>query len=162
MQHRYPFQALHWLRHQRVDREAAQVSERAARTARARADEARATLARRGTEQHIAQLSQAEQGRLDQGAERAGELARAGDWRKGADADLEANAAREQLASETLRTELAAETVARRALGVASREAELVDAHGERWRTAPEASRERAEEEAAAEQWAAQRHRSRG
>jgi len=40
VRHRYPFEALHWLRQKRVDQQAAVVSERAARTAQAKRDEA--------------------------------------------------------------------------------------------------------------------------
>ena len=162
MRHRYPFEALQWLRRQRVDREALVVTERAHRTSHARADEARARAARQGTEQHIDELSRAEQARLDDGAVRAGDLARVGEWRMGADAELRAKTEREARASEALRTEVAAETVARRMLGVASSEAELIDAHRVEWRAEHEAAQERSEEEAAVEQWTAKRHPPRG
>ena len=162
MRHRYPFEALQWLRHQRVDREALQVSERAARTARARADEARAQAARRRTEQQISELSGAEAVRLGEGAVRAGDLARVDDWRKGAEAELQAKADGELRASEALRTEVAAETVARRALGSASSDAKMIDAHRVDWRAEREAAQERSEEEAAVEQWTAKRYPPRG
>jgi hypothetical protein len=162
VRHRYPFEALQWLRRQRVDREAAQLGERVARTARARTDEACAQAARRSTEQHIDELSRVEQARLVEGTVRAGELAQVGDWRRGADAELRAKAEREQRAREALGTEVAAETVARRALGVASSEAELIDAHRVDWRSEREAARERSEEEAAVEQWTAKRYPPRG
>jgi hypothetical protein len=158
VRHRYPFEALQWLRRQRVDREAAEVSERAARTASARVDEARARALRRGAEQRVAELSRAEQARLDEGTVRAGDLAQGGDWRKGVDAELRAKAEREQRASDALLSEVAAEQVARRTLGVASNEAELIDAHRVEWRAEREAARERSEEEAASEQWTAKRY----
>jgi hypothetical protein len=162
VRHRYPFEALQWLRRQRVDREAAQVSERAARTAHARADEVRAQAARQRTDEHIGDLERAEAARLDEGTVRAGELAQVGDWRKGADADLLAKAEREARASEAVRTEIAAETSARRALGVASSKAELIDAHRVDWRAERNAAQERSEEEAAVEQWTAKRYPPRG
>jgi hypothetical protein len=158
VRHRYPFEALQWLRRQRVDREAAQVNERALRTSRARADEASARVARRTTEQHIDELSRAERARLDGGTVRAHDLQQAGEWRKGADAELRAKTEREQLASEALRTEVAAETIARRRLGVASSEAELIDAHRVDWRAEHAAAQERSEEEAIVEQWTAKRY----
>jgi hypothetical protein len=162
VRHRYPFEALQWLRHQRVDRQATEVSERASRTLRARADEARAKVARHGTEQRIAELSHAERARLEGGALRAGDLAQVGEWRKGADAELRAKTERELRASEALHTEVTAETVARHALGVASSEAKLIDAHRVDWRAEREAAQERAEEEAAVEQWTAKRYPPRG
>ncbi len=162
MRHRYPFEALQWLRRQRVDREAAEVSERAARATRARSEELNARTARRSTEERVDELAHAEQTRLEGGTVRAGDLARVGDWRKGAELELRAKAERETQATEALRTEVAAELVARRALGVASSEAELIDAHRVEWRAAREAARERAEEEAAVEQWTAKRYPPRG
>jgi hypothetical protein len=162
VRHRYPFEALQWLRRQRVDREAALVTERAALTLRARADEARASAVRKNAEQRIDELSDSERARLEAGAVRAGELAQVGDWRKGADAELRAKAEREQRASSALRSEVLAETVARRALGVASSEAELIDVHHGEWRAEREAARERFEEEAAVEQWTAKRYPPRG
>jgi hypothetical protein len=158
VRHRYPFEALQWLRRQRVDREAAQVSERAARTDRARAAELRAASARRSSEQHIDEVSRAEFARLAEGEVRAGDLAQVGDWHKGARADLQAKAVRERQAHEALRSEVAAETVARRVLGVASSEAELIDAHRGKWRAERAAHQERSEEEAVVEQWTAKRY----
>jgi hypothetical protein len=158
VRHRYPFEALQWLRRQRVDREAAEVSERAARTSRAHADEARARAGRQGAEQRIDETARTERARLDGGTVRAGDLAQVGDWQKGAAAELRAKAASELNAQETLRTEIAAETVARRTLGVASSEAELIDAHRVEWRAEREAALERSEEEAAVEQWTAKRY----
>jgi hypothetical protein len=158
VRHRYPFEALQWLRRQRVDREATEVSERAARTTRARVDEARARDVRESAERRIDELSRAEQARLDEGTTRVGDLALLGDWRKGAALELQAQVEREQHASEALRSEIAAETVARRTLGVASSEAELIDEHRVEWRAEQEAAREHSEEEAAVEQWTAKRY----
>ena len=162
VRHRYPFEALQWLRRQRVDREAAQLSERARRTSQARADEARAQVARQSSEQQIDELSRAEQARLDDGASRAGDLAQVGQWRRRADAELHAKIEREARATETLRTEVVAETLARRTLGVASSEAELIEAHRVDWRAEREAAQGRSEEEAAVEQWTAKRYPPRG
>jgi hypothetical protein len=128
----------------------------------ARAEELRAQAARQSAEQQIEALARSEQARLDEGAVRAGDLAQVGAWRKGADAELQARAAREQRAGEAVRSEAAAETVARRALGVASSEAELIDTHRVEWRAEREAARERAEEEASVEQWTAKRYPPRG
>jgi len=158
VRHRYPFEALHWLRHQRVDREAREVRERIARTAKARGDEARAAAIRASAERQIDELSRAEQARLEQGTVRAGELSQVGEWQRAAELDLEAKGEREQQAKTALRTEIAAESVARRQLGVASSEAELLDGHRLDWRAECEAARERSEEEAAVEQWTARRY----
>jgi predicted ribonuclease toxin of YeeF-YezG toxin-antitoxin module len=162
VRHRYPFEALQWLRRQRVDREAAVLSERAARSSLARAEELRAQAARQNAERQIHELSEAEQARLEEGAVRVGDLAQVGAWRIGADAQLRAKAAHEQRAAEAVRTEAAAEVAARRALGIASSEAELIDTHRVEWRAEREALRERAEEEASVEQWTAKRYPPRG
>lgn len=162
MRHRYPFEALRWLRRQRVDREAAEVSERTARSVRARSEEARSEIARRSSEQRIADVSRTELERLEASNVRAGELARVGDWRKGAENELAARRAKETQAREALRTEVAAEAVARRALGVASSEAELIDGHRDAWQKERASAAERSEEEAILEQWTAKRHPLRG
>jgi hypothetical protein len=162
VRHRYPFEALRWLRRQRVDREAAEVSERAARTALARGDEARAEITRRSSEQRINDVSRAELSRFDENGVRAGELARVGDWRKGAERELAAKQQKEMQAREALRTEVAAEAVARRALGVASNEADLIDGHREAWKKERASAEERSEEEAILEQWTAKRYPLRG
>lgn len=158
VRHRYPFEALHWLRRQRVDREATLVRERVARTVKARGDEARAAAIRSSTERQIDELSRAEQARLEQGSVRVGELSQVGEWRRAAELDLQAKAEREQQAKLALCSEMAAESVARRQLGVASNEAELLGGHRLDWRAECEAAEERSEEEAAVEQWTARRY----
>jgi hypothetical protein len=155
VRHRYPFDALHWLRHKRVDEQAAVVSESAARTAQAKRAEARAEADRASTEQAIDELSRAEQERLREGLVRAGELATVGDWRKGADAELKLKAEREQQARAARAAEVVAETQARRELGSVSNEAKMIDTHRSDWRAERNAAQERSEEEAAAEQWTA-------
>jgi hypothetical protein len=155
VRHRYPFDALQWLRHQRVDRQAAEVSESAARVAHAARVEAEATADRASTEQAIERLSQSEHERLNEGLVRAGELETVSDWRKGAERELERKAEHEQLAREKRAVEAAAETVARRQLGTASNEAKMIDTHHGDWQAERSAAQERSEEEAAAEQWTA-------
>jgi hypothetical protein len=162
VRHRYPFEALSWLRHQRVDEQAAQVSESAARTAQALADEGRAEAARRGAERRVSEVSQAEHARLADGNVRAGELAQAADWHKGAMADVLAKLDRELRAREAVGLEAAAEAASRRALGVASQDAKLIDTHQGEWRALAQAAEERSEEEAATEQWTARRYPPRG
>jgi hypothetical protein len=155
VRHRYPFDALHWLRHKRVDQQATVVSERAARSAQAKGDEARAEADRASTEHAIDELSRAEQARLSEGLVRAGELATVGDWRKGADAALKLKAEREECARQARVSEVVAETQARRQLGSVSNEAKIIDTHRGDWHAERNAARERSEEEAAAEQWTA-------
>ncbi|MEP7049174.1 MAG: hypothetical protein ABJB12_02425 [Pseudomonadota bacterium] len=155
MRHRYPFDALHWLRHQRVDQRAAAVNERAARTTQAARAELGAVASRVSTQQSICAVAQAEHARLNEGLMRAGELQVEDDWRKGANADLRDKAEREQRARDLHATEVAAEVLARRALGVASNEAKAIDAHRGAFRAECAASQERSDEEAAAEQWTA-------
>jgi hypothetical protein len=155
VRHRYPFDALHWLRHKRVDQQAAVVSESAARTAQAKRAEARAAADRASTERAIEALSRDEQERLSEGLVRAGELATVGDWRKGADADLKLKEEREQRARDARVAEVVAETQARRQLGTVSNEAKMIDTHRSDWQAERNAARECEEEEAAAEQWTA-------
>jgi hypothetical protein len=155
VRHRYPFDALHWLRHKRVDKQAAVVSESAARAAQAKLAEAHAEADRASTEQAIDELSRAERERLHEGLVRAGELATVGDWRKGAEAELKLKAEREQRARDARAVEVIAETQARRQLGTVSNEAKVIDTHRSDWQAERNAARERSEEEAAAEQWTA-------
>ncbi len=155
VRHRYPFDALHWLRHKRVDQRATVVSESAARTARAARAEQHATATRISTEQAISEVSRAEHARLNDGLLRAGELQVADDWRKGALAELQDKAEQEQRARELHVAEVAAEVQARRALGAASNEAKAIDTHRGSFRAERAASQERSDEEAAAEQWTA-------
>jgi hypothetical protein len=161
VRHRYPFEALHWLRQQRVDRQASVLGERAQRAARARNEAVRAEAARRSSEQNLSTLSAAEQGRLDDGLVRAGDLKIVGDWQKGAAAELAAKAELERRAREAQASAAAAEAAARRALASASNEAKLIDAHRETFRAQRAAAHELSEEEAAAEQWTASHFPSR-
>ena len=155
MRHRYPFEALHWLRQQRVDRQAGVLGESAERAARARRDAERAEAVRRSTEQKLSQLTAAEQVRLDEGLVRAADLSIVADWQKGAAVELEAQAERERSAREKQASEAAAEAAARRALASASNDAKLSDAHRAAFRAERAAEQELSEEEAAQEQWSA-------
>ena len=155
MRHRYPFDALHWLRHKRVDQQAEVVGERAARVAQAKRDEARAEADRVSTEHAIDELSRTERERLNEGLVRAGELATVGDWRKGADAELKQKEEREQRARDARASEVIAEAQARHKLGAVSNDAKIIDTHRNDWRAERNAAVERSEEEAAAEQWTA-------
>ena len=155
MRHRYPFDALHWLRHKRVDEQATVVSESATRTARARAEEERAGVARRAAEQAMTELASAEQARLGEGELRAADLQAAGDWRKAAEAVVQVKAEQEQRTRDVRMNEAVNEAAARRALGAASNRAQVIDTHRGDWRAEREAARDRAEEEEAAEQWSA-------
>ena len=162
MRHRYPFEALEWLRKRRVEREALVVSERAARTERARAEESRARAARESAQHQLDAVAGAERGRVEQGGVRAGDLAQLGDWERGARAEVAVRAAHETRAHETHRTELSAELVARRALAIASNQADAIETHRAEWRAERVAAEEAAAEEAAEEQWTAKRYPPRG
>jgi hypothetical protein len=155
VRHRYPFDALHWLRHKQVDQQAAVVSDSAARAAQAARDEARAAAERRSLEHDIERLESAERERLSEGLVRAGELEVVSDWRKGADASLQLKAEREQLARAAHLGQVAVEAQARRQLGAVSNEAKMIDSHRDGWRAERNAADERSEEEATAEQWTA-------
>ena len=157
MRHRYPFEALHWLRQQRVDQHARAVSDQARRTLRARAEERRAEAARLLAEAHLERVLGAEAARLSAGQLRAGDLEIAGDWRRGAEAELKAKADLEAQAQSSRVIEAAAEGAARRALGQASNEAKAIDSHRQAFRAASDAAEERSQEEAATEQWSATR-----
>ena len=155
MRHRYPFEALHWLRQQRVDRQARVLGESAQRAARARSDAAHAEAVRLSAERNVQALTNAEQVRLDEGLVRAGDLQTVSDWQKGAALELAAKAERERLAREKHAAEAAAESAARRDLATASNEAKLLDTHRDDFRAQRAKAVELAEEEAAAEQWTA-------
>ncbi|HYQ31085.1 MAG TPA: hypothetical protein VER04_27815 [Polyangiaceae bacterium] len=161
MRHRYPFEAVHWLREQRVDREARVLGERAQRAARAHAEALRAEAARLSTEQRLSALSAAEHVRLSEGLSRAGDLQAAFDWQKGAAIELLAEAERERQAREVHASEAAAEVAARRALATASSEAKTIDAHRDAFRAERARAQELSEEEAVAEQWTASHFPSR-
>lgn len=152
---RYPFDALHWLRYERVKEQAALVSESAARTGRAQADEARAAAARRSAQLAIERLAGTEQTRLDEGQLRAGDLQVVADWRTSVDAELREQVEREQRARDARLREAAAEAAARQALGNLSNQAKMIDTHRNSFRKALAAQTELAEEEAAQEQWTA-------
>ncbi len=157
VRHRYPFEALQWLRKKRVDREAVAASERAARTERARAEELRAQAAREAAQHELASVARGELERLDEGGVRAGELAQVGAWERGARSEIANRAAHEARATAAHRTEIAAELVARRALAVASSKADVIDAHRAEWQAERVAAEERTAEEMAVEQWTAKR-----
>ncbi|MES1177395.1 MAG: hypothetical protein ABUL62_23945 [Myxococcales bacterium] len=157
MRHRYPFEALHWLRQQRVDQQAALVSESAARTERARREQARLELERQNSERLLSETAQAERSRLDEGELRAADLQLGGDWRKGAEAQVRAMAEQEQKAREARAAQAATEAAERRALGAASNQAKMIDTHRGAFRAERDAARERVDEEAATEQWTASR-----
>ncbi|MEO6600407.1 MAG: hypothetical protein ABIQ16_11075 [Polyangiaceae bacterium] len=157
MRHRYPFEALHWLRHQRVDRQAAAVSKSAARTAQARREEACRELERQSSERLIAETSQSERSRLEEGQLRAGDLQLAGDWRKGAEEEVRVKAELQQRARDSRVARAESEAAERRALGTASNQAKMIDTHRVTFRAQRDAARERSDEEAATEQWTASR-----
>lgn len=155
MRHRYPFEALHWLREQKVDRKASALAESVQRAARARSDASRAEAQRRGSEQELLGVSAVEQARLGEGLMRAGDLKVADDWQKAAAAELAAKAERERQACEVRALEAAAESRARQALAAAKTDAQLIDAHRDGFRAQRAKVEELSEEEAAAEQWTA-------
>ncbi len=157
MRYRYPLEALHWLRRQRVDRQATVVGESAARTAQALRVEADAERARQLSAQSMAETQGAERARLEEGALRAADLQLAGAWQVGAEAELSAKRDAEQRARATRMAESATEASERRALGHASNQAKLIDEHRSGRRAEHEAGQERSEEEAATEQWTASR-----
>lgn len=155
VRHRYPFEALHWLRQQRVEQKARVLGERTQATARACSAAEQAEAMRRITEQRIAALAAEEHEKLNDGLLRAEDLALVADWQKGASAELALEAERERHARELLASEAAAESAARRALSSASNESKLIDAHRDGFRARRAAEQELSEEEAAAEQWTA-------
>jgi hypothetical protein len=161
VRHRYPFESLHWLRQQRVDRQASVLCESAERAARALRQAEHAHSIRLSAEQKIAGLSAVEQARLDDGLVRACELQIVADWQKGAAQELAAKAAQERCAREAQAAEAAAEAAARRALGTASNEANMIDAHRDAFRSQRAVEQELSDEEAASEQWTASRFSSR-
>ena len=155
MRHRYPFEALHWLRQQRVDRKANVLGESVQRAARARSDAARAEAARRRAEQDHSSVAAAEQRRLAEGLVRAFDLNVVADWQKGAATELAAKSERERHAREVQASEAVAETRARSALASAKNDAKSSDAHRDAFRLQHAKAEQLAEEEAANEQWTA-------
>jgi len=162
VRHRYPFETLHWLRQQRVERRAKELGESAQRTALARATADRAEAARLDTERQISNLSDAERARLEEGLVRASDLGIVADWQRGASADLATKAELERRAREAQATAAAAEANARRSLASAGNEAKIMDAHRDIFRAQRAAEQERAEEELATEQWTASHFPRRG
>jgi len=161
VRHRYPFEALHWLREQRVDRTARALGESVQRAARARSDASRAEALRRRSEQELSASSAAERSRLGEGLMRAGDLKVVDDWQKAAAAELAVKAERERQACEVRASEAAAESRARRALVAAKSDAQLIDAHRDGFRAQRARAEELSVEEAAAEQWTASHFSSR-
>jgi hypothetical protein len=161
VRHRYPFEALHWLRQQRVDRQASVLGESVQRAARARSDAARAAAMRRSSEQNLLAVSGAEQVRLDEGLMRVGDLNIVADWQKGATAELAAKLERERHAEQAEAVEAAAEAAARRALATASNDAKMIDTHRDAFRAQRAQAEELSQEEAAMEQWTASHFSSR-
>ncbi len=157
MRRRYPFEALHWLREQRVERQAVVVAESAARTAQARREEARRELERQSSERQMAETARAERARLDDGGLRAADLQVAEDWRRGAEATMQAKREQEERARAARLARAASEAVERRALADASNRAKMIDSHRGAFRVEQAAERERADDEAANEQWTAAR-----
>ncbi|MEO6599478.1 MAG: hypothetical protein ABIQ16_06365 [Polyangiaceae bacterium] len=155
VRHRYPFEALHGLRHLRVDRQAAAVSESAARTEQACREESRRELERQSSERLISETSQSERSRLEEGQLRAGDLQLAGDWRKGAEAEVRVKAELGQRAREARVAQAEIEAAERRALGTASNQAKTIDTHRVMFHAERDAARERSDDEAATEQWTA-------
>lgn len=155
MRHRYPFEALHWLRSQRVERQARLLGESAQRTASARSDADRAEATRRSIEHGIETVAAAEQARLTEGGVRAGELSLVASWQAGAAAELALKAERERRAREAQAAAAAAEVEARRALSSASNQAKMIDTHRDTFRAQRAAEQERSDEETANEQWTA-------
>jgi len=154
---RYPFEALHWLRHQRVDRQAVVVSESAARTEQARREQERREQERQNSERLLSDTAQAERSRLDEGQLRAADLQLGGDWQKGAEAEVRAKAEHEQRAREARLARVESEAAERRALGDVSNQAKMIDTHRGAFRAERDAARERSDEEVATEQWTASR-----
>lgn len=157
MRFRYPLEALHWLRRQRVDQQAAVVGESAARTARAARVEAEAERARRATAQRIAETQGAERSLLEEGALRAADLQLAGAWQAGAEAELSTKREAEHQARAARLADSEAEAHERRALGQASNQAKLIDEHRKSRRAEHDASQDLRDEEAVTEQWTASR-----
>jgi hypothetical protein len=157
VRHRYPFEALHWLRQQRVERQATVVSESAARTEQARREQARREVERQDSERQMSETAHAERSRLDEGQLRAADLQVGGDWRTGAETGVRAKAEQEQRAREIRAARAESEALERRALGTASNQAKVLDEHRDAFRAERDSARERADEEAATEQWTARR-----
>lgn len=157
VRHRYPFEAVHWLRQRRVEQQATLVGESVAKSARAQVEQNRAEATRQRSESAMAALTCSERERLGDGLTRVADLQSGGDWRKGAEARLRTELELEQRARAARLEQAAAEVLARRALGEASNAARLIDTHRSSFRAERAAAEELSEEEAATEQWTAQR-----
>ncbi|HYQ45341.1 MAG TPA: hypothetical protein VER11_25320 [Polyangiaceae bacterium] len=162
MRHRYPFETLHWLRQQRVERHSRALGESVQRAACARVAADRAEAVRRDTERQIANLADTERARLEEGLVRACDLGLVADWQKGAESELATKTEFEQRAREAQAAAAAAEATARRSLASASNEAKIIDTHRDTFRAQRAAEQDRAEEELATEQWTASHFSRRG
>jgi len=155
VRHRYPFEALHWLRSQRVDQQAKLLGQANERAVRARGEADRAEAARRSMEQGIAALASSERARLDEGVVRAGELELVAGWMTGAASQLATKAEQERHARDAQACAAEAAANARRELASASNEAKIIDMHRDAFQAQRAAEQERSEEDAANEQWTA-------
>lgn len=159
MKRRYPLEALRKVRHQAVDDRAVELSARMQAREQAERVHASARRAREQERARAARVTASERARLEAGGARVADLQSGLAWRAGAserERALEQADARSRVGLEQATND---EAEARRALAAADADAKTVEEHRERWRRDEELRAERAEEEAANENWSGQHAR---
>jgi len=154
----YPLEALRRLRDERVEARALRLAEQVARSATALARLSQRERARRDHESSTANALQGERDRLELVGASGADLLRVSDFERAARVQAAALSASEAEARQALAAERAEEQKLRVQLAQLEAEAKLVRNHEAGFHEHHAELQEKAEEEAALEQWSARRH----
>ena len=143
MRRRYPFEALHGVRQERVEQRAVELSSQTRRREQASRERERAEQALRAEEWTLAEVARSERARLEQGVQRAADLQAELGFAQGAARRISERSAAEQAAREREKRESVAESRARGVLALADADSRAVEKHRERWQRARAAAAER-------------------
>ena len=155
MKRRYPLESLRSVRRSQVDEQAGEVARQAEQTRQAKERQAQARRAREAAQEQSRRVLGVERQRLESGQARAADLHQADAFARGAQQRESRLRADERAAERRAQAERDSESAARQALCEADVDAKVVDEHHARWKTQLEAERERSDEEAAEEAFAA-------
>jgi hypothetical protein len=154
---RYPLDALEALRRRATEERLASLATELDRSEHARLGVETARRAERAEADEAERVEAEGRARLEQGEERASDLARAAEWRMGALQRAEVTRSHRALAEERQKEQLAVEATARTALGDAKASERAVERHHERWSRSEEARQQAASEEEALDALATRR-----
>jgi hypothetical protein len=154
----YPLESLRKLREERSEAHAQRLAAQIARSAAAQVKLTAREQARRDHESAAALAVEAERGRLEQGGASGADLSRLSEFERAARAKTEALLESEASARQQLASERAEEQQLRAQLAKLEAEAELVRHHETSFHERHAELQEKADEEAALEQWSARRH----